>query len=302
MKKVLSLGLSLLLVAGMFTLPVAAAPQVLTTDAYDNPVRYSVTDDVMSGWGLAFCFTLNAKNVSKNEKTHAINLQNATLTYEGKACAITRIGAVITSSKALGKDDTLFVRDSAGVPACEEYTYQDVAVAKMYKAEAESCTFAVRVVGIPYEQENRLIYARPYAEIVLDGKTVTVYGDTVSTSYGQQLDTGTLLVPYYGTDVDGKGRLAVGTTAVICDTLYLEIQDELDEWMIMTDVENVSTLTLGFYDAKGDLIEQVDLLLPDLSSQNASVLFQIDDVSSDAALVKIDDASIMYWTEWEDLD
>lgn len=301
MKKLLCLGLSLLMLAGVSVLPVSATSEVLLTDAYDNPVRYSVTDDVMSGWGLAFCFTLNADNVTKNENTHGTRLEGATLTYEGEACAITRIGALVTASKAMGEDENLLVRDGVDTIDSGYYRLQDVAAAKMYKAEAGSCTFAVRVTDIPYEYENRLVYARPYVEILLNGEAVTLYGHTVSTSYGEQLEEDNVLVPYYGTDVDGKGRLSVGDTAIICDTLYLEIQDELDEWMIMTDIDNVSKVFLGFYDADGNQIGTSELHLPDMSSQNASTLFEVE-LPSGTAQVKIDSADILYWTEWEEVD
>lgn len=296
MKKLLSFLLSLSLVAGLFALPVSA--EAFT--AYDNPVRYSVTDSNITGWGLAFCFTLSANNITKNA-ANTVSLANATLTYNGQACAITRIGAVVTNRKELGEDASAFVRAAAETDPDQ---VKDAKVTKACDVTDTSCEFAVRVINIPYTQENQLIYARPYVEISYEGERVTLYGVTDSTSYATQVQALEVDLPYYGTDVDGKGRLTVGETAVVSDTLYLELIDELDDWMVIYDPGRPNLVHYACYAADGTqlFLEDEDfgvLYVENMSSTNASVYFEIP-LPEGTARVAITGAEILYWSEWED--
>lgn len=303
MKRVVSLLLSLSLLAGLLVLPVAAdGSEALTTAAYDTPVRYSVTDSNLTGWGLAFCFTLSADNVKKNATTHTLSLTNATLTYQGEACAVTRIGAVVTNRKEVGEDAAAFTRAAAEVDPDQ---VKDAKVTKACDVTDTSCEFAVRVINVPYTQENQLIYARPYVEISCGGETVTLYGATASSSYATQAQKLEIKLPYYGADIDGKGRLTVGETAVVSDTLYLEIVDELDDWMVIYDPTRLNVIYYACYDAAGNELSLSDedygmlYLLEDMGSTNSSEYFEIP-LPEGTAEVKIVDTEILYWSEWED--
>ena len=313
MKKTLSLLLSILLLAGVCTVPVSADEPVATTAAFGERVGYSITDNNVSGLGLAFCFTLDAIGVTKEETTHATNLDEASLLYEGVARKISRIGAVITNRAEWGSDTALFVRESV-----QENPEQikDVCADKMFKVFEESCSFAIRLTNIPFEQEERLVYVRPYVEILCDSEKVTLYAEAVaSTSFMEQAGEPSVSTPHYGTDVDGKGRLMVGDTAVIENMLYLEIVDELDEWMTMyepvsKDGDVAETLPYmdyiqyACYDAEGNELRTEDkwfgiLEVPTMSSQNATVTYEIE-LPEGTVRVKIVDAQITYWSEWED--
>ena len=296
MRKALSFLLLLCLLVGL-ALPVAAEGTVRTTPAFDGEVRHSVTDSNVSGWGLAFCFTLNAKNVTMYN--HNINLTNATLEYEGEDCAITRIGAVVTHLPGLGEDDRRMVREEAA----GRKQMQDIRVKKLCSSDGDGCTYAVRVVNIPFEREEQVVYARPYVEIQYQGERVTLYGATDATSYARELEKESLILPYYGTDVDGKGRLFVGDVAVLEGVLYLEIQDELDDWMVMTDPNNKSLIYYACYDSEGneltlDAAGFGQIELPDMSSSHASETVEIP-LPEGTAEVRITGAAIMYWSEWE---
>ena len=315
MKKTLSLLLSLYLLIGVCVLPANAEEPVITTPAFAEDVAYSITDNNVSGLGLAFCFTLNADGIAKDDVTHATDLTNATLTYEGEARKITRIGAVATNRAEWGEDTARFVREST-----QENPEQikDISAEKMFRVYETSCAFAVRLTNIPFEQEERLVYVRPYVEVLCDSEKVTLYAETVaSTSFFVQAGEPTVATPHYGTDVDGKGRLLVGDTAVIDNILYLEVVDELDEWMTMYEPANKEgdveeTLPLmdyiryACYDKDGNELRTEDkwfgiLEVPTMSSQNATVTFEIE-LPEGTAQVKIVDAQITYWTEWEEVD
>lgn len=291
MKRTLSVILTFCLLVGL-AVPVWAETTLLTTDAFDRQVKYSVTDSNMTGFGLGFCFTLNAKIGNHYESKNAIVVSGVTLDYEGESCKVTRMGAVVTHLAGVGGDDARMTREFA----TGRTQIKDVRATKMYDASRTACSYAIRVINIPFEQENALIYARPYVEIEYDGEKVTLYGDTVSASYADKLAESSMLLPYYGADVDGKGRLTVGDTAVLCGTLYLELLDELDEWMVLP--QDDSSITLSFYDAAGALLGTAQVILPELSSQNASTVFKVD-LPEGTAEVRITETGIRYWTEWE---
>lgn len=310
MKRILTLWLALCLLASGLALPVTADEAVLTTGAFDTPVQYSVTDSNLAGFGLAFCFTLNAKIITKYESKNAIVVSNATLNYGGEDCKITRMGAVVTHLAGIATDDSRMVRATA----TGRTQMKDVRATKMYDATAAMCRYAIRVVNIPFEQENDLIYARPYVEIESEGEKITLYGQTVCASFADKLLECSMKLPFYGADIDGKKRITVGDTAVLCNTLYLELIDELDEWMTMGEpagnsqtveeaLKKIDYIRYACYDAQGNELRLEDtwfgiLEIPAMSSTNSIITFKID-LPEGTAEVKLLDAHIRYWTEWE---
>lgn len=299
MKKTLALFSILVLLMGAFPLT-AAAETVLTTDAFSDDVMYSTTDSNLSGWGLAFAFTLKANGVNKSYNGNT-DLTNATLTYENESCKITRIGAVVTHLGGVGTDDSRMVRETAS----GSRNTKDVKISRMYRVNDKktSATFAVRIVNIPYQLEEQVLYARPYVEIEYQGERLTLYGKTASASYAEKMAETYISLPFYGADVDGKERIFIGDTAVLGDTLYLEIQDELDEWMTMFDPKNPDVIYYACYDKEGKelTLDEEDygcIYIRDISSTNATEVFEIT-LPAGTAEVKITGADIIYWVEWE---
>ncbi|MBE6807455.1 MAG: hypothetical protein E7527_05565 [Ruminococcaceae bacterium] len=301
MKRTLSLLLSLCLLWGIGALPVAAEePAVLTTDAFAPEVLHSVTDSNYTGWGLGFCFTLGARVTDSYEYKNAIIVAASSLTYGGETCPITRMGAIVTHLPGIGTDDSRMVRDTANARQV-----RDVKVSKAYEVGSDFCSFAVRVINIPYERENDLIYARPYVEIQYQGETVTLYGATDRACYADKMLEYSLDLPFYGTDIDPDkpGRLLVGETSVIDHILYLEVQDELDEWITMFNPEQPDVVYYACYDADGN-----ELILPDedygyffirdMGPTKATETIAIP-LPEGTAQVQIIGADIVYWTDWE---
>lgn len=298
MKQALSFVLSLLLTACMVLPGAAEEPSVLTTDAFDPAVRLSATDAYATGTGLGFCFTLNAANITKNEETHAVRLTNATLDYRGETCRITALGAVITRQDHLATDATL-TRETAA----EDSRTVDVTAKKMYRTAADHADYAARIVNIPFEMEGETLYARPYVEIEYEGERITLYGGITSANYTDTLAAVCIRLPGYGDDVDGEGRLFVGDTSVLCDTLYIEIQDELDDWVTTDNPDRPDKIFYACYDANGEELTcdaegYGEIILPAMSSTYATTVLEAP-LAEGTAEVRIVGAEIIYWTEWE---
>lgn len=298
MKRTLSVVLSLMLAACLALSVSAEETAVLTTDAFDPTVRYSATDTYATGSGLGFCFTLNAANVAKNETTHAIRLTNATLTYQGEACPVTAMGAVVTHMDAIATAERL-TRDGAA----DNPLMVDVTAKKLYRATAAYAMYAVRVVDIPLEMEDKTLYARPYVVVKQGDETVTLYGAIADASYTDTLNATGVRTPGYGDDVDGKGRLFVGDVTVLCDTMYIEIQDELDEWMTSNNPDRPDIIYYACYDADGQELTcsaegYGEIVLPAMSSAYASALLEAP-LAEGTAEIRIIGTEIIYWTEWE---
>ena len=297
MRRALSLLLSLALTA-MLVLPVAAEPTALTTDAFASTVRLSATDAYSTGTGLGFCFTLNADKVGKHAETHAVQLANATLNYQGKACRITAMGAVITHLERLGTDGQLIREAATGTRRVV-----DVVANKMYRVAENYAMYATRIVDIPFEMEDTTLYARPYVEIEHNGERITLYGDVTSANYTDTLAAAHIRLPGYGADVDGKRRLFVGDTSVLCDTMYIEIQDELDDWAIIENPDRPDKIFYACYDANGqeltcDVEGYGEIILPAMSSTYATTTLEAP-LAEGTAEVRLTGAEIIYWTEWE---
>ncbi len=268
--------------------------------AFDEPVRHSVTDSHLSGWGLAFCFTLNIQGVAvESDKSDAPALTNATVVYEGEQCPVTRIGTLITNRVDLGEDSAVYLRSTALDDANQ---VKDVSVARLYAVDEESCTYAVRITNIPLERDDRLIYTRPYVEITCGGETVTLYGAIDSSSYVLAAQNPGVELPDYGAGIDVDNRMTVGETAVLCDTAYVQVVDELDDWIVICDPERPNYIYYACYDANGKKLslktEDYGKLKLTINEANASETFAIA-LPEGTARLEITGHKILFWSDWE---
>ena len=128
-------------------------------------VNHSVMDTAQ-GTGLAFRFTLAVKGMNVvwgNVATYA----NATVNYLGTDCKLLGMGAVLTNRADVN-------------PVLENVNDQnvlDIPAVYLTHLWQESCAFSVRIKDIPANQMERMIYARPYYIVEVNGEAVTVYGD-----------------------------------------------------------------------------------------------------------------------------
>ena len=147
-------------------------------DPISTTVEHSVMD-TEGGNGLAFRFELAADGVAMVKRTEA-DLTNATVNYLGTDCKLVGMGAVVTNSAAVG--ETAFTLDDVN-----GYDVLDVPTVYLMKADEDSCAFATRIINIPNEQLERVIYARPYYVVEVDGEEVVVYGDVDAASCAEYM-------------------------------------------------------------------------------------------------------------------
>lgn len=310
MKKI-AVFMSAVLLLGMLAVPVAAADAtVLTTTAFSKQVSYAATDTGTTGIGVAICFTLNATGITQKSNYDA-DLSKAKLTYKDTACSITKLGAVVTNTYRIARDNNKMVRSAAVSSA----NVADVTVNKLYRATSSSAMFAARVINIPMGHEGSKIYIRPYVEVVYKNEKITLYGTTAIASYASVLDEENVQGPSYGTDIDGQKRLFVGDVSVLNDTMYIEIQDELDDFMTLPDPVNKTKYSPKDYlnsmdyiqyeclDKNGKTLTTGDkwfgyIVLPAMSMANASEVFAIT-LPEGTVKVRLVKSRIVYWTEWE---
>lgn len=147
-------------------------------DVYLDNV-YLIPADSTTKVGVAFRVSLEGSRIYM-EEDHWVNLDSATVIpyADGNAYRLVRMGAVMTNRQgesAYAETLTLANVDGSHV--------LDIPVKYLMEADADGCTYAVRVVNIPLVHSADRIYARPYYVFEKDGEEIVVYGAIVSRSY-----------------------------------------------------------------------------------------------------------------------
>ncbi|MBQ7088627.1 MAG: hypothetical protein IJN04_03200 [Clostridia bacterium] len=134
----------------------------------------SVSEDVN---GLAFKFTLNADNIAVKNGNHIV-LDDATAApfTNGSDYVLTKVGAIISNDSA--SDMTL---DNLSGRT------KDIPVQYLTDLDANSASFAIRIINIPDENKDTTIYARPYYVLSNGENSIVIYDDAVSGTYNSAL-------------------------------------------------------------------------------------------------------------------
>lgn len=130
-------------------------------------VLHSVTEVDDATRGLAFRFALPVKGAKLGGEQ--ADLSAATIAYNGTACKLVRMGALLSTKK-----DGIEMY-AAGVTNVVAYT--------LLEADANTCAYAVRMKNIPDSAVGTTVYARPYYVVEYQGKEVVVYGTIDATTY-----------------------------------------------------------------------------------------------------------------------
>lgn len=130
--------------------------------------------------GVAFLMELETLGVTRNERFVA-DLTHATVDAfaDGKAYSLVAMGAVMTNKASVGLNKALFTREYQDT----DNRLVDVPVVYLYDVSETVTTFAVRVINVPPNNANAVIFARPYYVFEKDGEEVVVYGDIYRRSY-----------------------------------------------------------------------------------------------------------------------
>ncbi len=138
----------------------------------------SISEDVR---GLAFKFDVNASGAQVYENTQRVYLKNsATIVVDGEEYALKYMGAIVTNKAGLSAEDLTF--ESAREDVSKRII--NVKATNLFSMDADSLSYAVRIINIPEGQEDTVITARSYFMYNnAEGKEVKVYGDIISGTY-----------------------------------------------------------------------------------------------------------------------
>ncbi|MBQ6848888.1 MAG: carbohydrate binding domain-containing protein, partial [Clostridia bacterium] len=133
------------------------------------------------GSGLAFKFNVKTTGMAVTNKTQAV-YDNAIVDVfgDGGEYKLVKMGAVV-----------------ANTPACGDLKLDDVDDERVLNIEAvylcnlttSSASFSVRILDIPEDQQDTLIYARPYYVFEYEGREVIAYGDAVQANCNNKYDS-----------------------------------------------------------------------------------------------------------------
>ena len=136
-----------------------------------------------SNYGLAFRFYLNANGIQYENGNQyvpgsgTLNLYK----YDDAVGNLVSFGAVLSNIKTL-TDETAAEMLTLENTATNQQII-DIPAKYLMTATDTDTSYAVRIIDIPEDKTDRVIYARPYYTYELNGETVTIYGDVVSDSY-----------------------------------------------------------------------------------------------------------------------
>ena len=151
-------------------------------DAYDV-VSQPLTSTSEEVKGLAFKFSVNARNVAINERNE-IDLTNASAKAFGGQMPykLLRMGAIVTNDAAVGTNGASF-----RLTRVDDQRVIDIPAVYAAASSNDTLDFAVRIICIPTSQRDTAIYARPYYVININGQEITVYGDITAATYNGKL-------------------------------------------------------------------------------------------------------------------
>ena len=92
------------------------------------------------------------------------------------------MGAVMSNDTSVGLNADLLTLDNLSARTIQIQTKY------LMTWGEEGISYAVRIINIPVENEDTIIYARPYYTVEMDGKPVTVYGDIYKDNYVGKID------------------------------------------------------------------------------------------------------------------
>lgn len=153
-------------------------PQGGQTSAMEMTTGDSLSD---MRFGVAFLMELEALGVQWDTQYKSV-LTNAKVDVygDGTLYPLKGMGALMTNRADVGEDLTAFRLDSSAV---EEATVVDIPAVYLWSLDTASVSFAVRVINVPWNHLDTLIYARPYYVFEQDGQEIVVYGDVYHRSY-----------------------------------------------------------------------------------------------------------------------
>ena len=175
--------------------------EIYPTLTPSHPDKYVSRMEMESGkLGLGFLFTLDATDVTRNEKFEADYSIGKVQPFEnGKDYKLVDVGAVMTNDGDVGQNAGILIRENQNegktvIDVNAKYLFNDPTNPEHEGYDenlgyAPKIYFAMRITNIPETHAKAVIYARPYYVFEYsDGRQITLYGDIVFESYEPQKD------------------------------------------------------------------------------------------------------------------
>lgn len=232
---------------------------------------------------LAFRFRIDAAGLALGAGRLTVT-DNATVSFDGGVYKLERMGAVMCNRSAIGNNPNAFQIDASGVT--------NISAAYLFSAGKTYGEFVARIVNVPEERMDTLIYARPYFVYKNDaGNEVIAYGNIDSANASGKkvryaVETGSLdwslgsLDAVAGTEVESDKEVRTAfinsTDLLIClpeasngtPTAYvrayyystddfLSVVDVKENWAVLTDLgvpKEAVAVRLVAYAADGSAI------------------------------------------------
>lgn len=259
-----------LLVAALLA-SVASVVSAEETAVIGDVVGHSITEEVETGFGLAFRIKMNVKGAQVNKRNEFVNT-TATAVVDGVEYAVVKMGAVVSNKiSLLGNLNDLTLED-----VNDGLAVRDVTAKYLYTApEADYCEFAVRVINLPLQAMGRAVACRPYVMLQdANGAETVVYADgdiyTYNTVYYTENPDKTPALSLNPADVDEN--ITVSATAAYvpyATTTYAEA------FRVSLTLTNVSTkeitsagdfVTYACKDAEGNVLSTEKVAVDMLNS------------------------------------
>lgn len=148
-------------------------------DVYIDDIVLVHTDEMR--FGVAFLFDLEADGVRMDEK-HTGNLDYAKVDAygDGARYPLKRMGAILTNDATIGESRSAFTREH---PSMGLERMVDIPAVYLWSVSDTTASYAVRIINIPWNGRDTVIYARPYYVFDKDGEEIVVYGSVYHRSY-----------------------------------------------------------------------------------------------------------------------
>lgn len=133
--------------------------------------------------GVAFMMELEAQGVVRNEWYEA-DFSAATVCPfgDGEAYRLVGMGSLMTNKASIGTDEEQFRLEYVG----QDNRLVDIPAIYLYEATENKTSFAVRIINVPTQYADVVIFARPYYVFERNGQQMVVYGDVYSRSYNNR--------------------------------------------------------------------------------------------------------------------
>ena len=155
-------------------------PEYVSVISGGETSRMEMTSDKL---GLAFKFEIAANGIEAVNGNFA-DLTNATVDAlgDGNAYKLVSMGAVVSNDIRVGKGDMT-------LDSVDGKKTLDIAATRLQTLDENGASYAVRIINIPLDREDSVIFARAYYVVEIEGELITVYGDVYEANYAGKIDS-----------------------------------------------------------------------------------------------------------------